>query len=293
VEKELMSRNPLLFLVLGSLTVLPCCSQTSESVAVAIESEGFEMRGRFFPASEAGPHATVLLIPGYPGNPDDVLGMGARLSRQGINVLMVNPRGMHQSEGTFTFAGSLRDIDAAFRWLRTAEVMDPYNIDTTNIFLGGYSWGGGMSLAYAATNPQAQRLISIAGNDHGEFIREFQRNEPYAEMIMDMLRSTIAPEGPVRSDLEATTQELVEGEEVYGLRENANRLSNRSILLVGGWDDTGVTVDRILLPFYRALEEHGAEDVTFLVYHDDHGFGEVRDELAADIATWIDERVHR
>jgi hypothetical protein len=52
-------------------------------------------------------------------------------------------------------------------------------------------------------------------------------------------------------------------------------------------------VDRILLPFYRALEEKGAEDVTFLVYHDDHSFGKVRDGLASDIATWIEERVQR
>ncbi|MGD8698633.1 MAG: alpha/beta fold hydrolase [Gemmatimonadales bacterium] len=283
----------LLLLALGSLTAVPAYAQSPESVAVAIDSEGFVMRGRFFPSGQTGPHATLLIIPGYPGNPNDVLGMGARLSREGISVLMVNPRGMHESEGTFTFAGSLRDIDAAYRWLRTSEATDGFNIDTTNIFLGGYSWGGGMSLVYAATNPQAQRLISIAGNDHGEFIREFQRNEPYAEMILEMLRSTVAPEGPVRSDLEATLRELVEGEEVYGLRENAGRLSDRSILMIGGWNDTGVTVDKVLLPFYRALEEHSAEDVTFHVYHDDHGFSRVRDKLTSDIVEWIEQRVRR
>jgi pimeloyl-ACP methyl ester carboxylesterase len=141
VKEELVSRTPLLFLVLGSLTAVPACSQTREPVALAIDSEGFEMRGRFFPASAAGPRPTLLLIPGYPGNPEDVLGMGAALSREGINVLMVNPRGTHQSEGTFTFAGSLRDIEAAYRWLRSSAKTDRYNIDTTNIFLGGYSWG--------------------------------------------------------------------------------------------------------------------------------------------------------
>jgi dienelactone hydrolase len=281
----------LLLLALGSLTAVPAYAQSPESVAVAIVSEGFEMRGRFFPASEAGPRPTLLLIPGYPGNPDDVLGMGARLSREGINVLMVNPRGTHGSEGTFTFAGSLRDIGAAFRWLQTPEVTERYNIDTANVFLGGYSFGGGMSLAYAATDPSAQRLISIAGNDHGEFIREYQRNQPFAKAMNEMLRSTQAPEGPVRFDLEATLTELAEDQEVYGLRENAPRLSDRSILLIGGWSDTGVTVDRVLLPFYRALEEHGAHDVTFLVYHDDHSFARVRDKLAADIAEWIEERV--
>lgn len=289
-----MSRNPLLALVLANLTVLPACSQTREPVAVGIESEGFEMRGRFFPASVAVPRATVLLIPGYPGNPDDVLGMGARLSREGINVLMVNPRGMHDSEGTFTFGGSLRDIGAAFRWLWTSDAIHRFQIDTAKIFLGGYSWGGGMSLAYAATDSQARRLISIAGNDHAEFIREYQRNESFAETISDMLRRSQAPEGPIRFDsVGAGLRELAEGQEVYGLRENADRLSERSILLVGGWEDTAVTVDRILLPFYRALEQHGAGDITFLVYHDDHGFGRVRDKLAADIAEWIQERVRK
>ena len=288
-----MSRNLLLLLALGSLTALPAFAQQPEPVEVAIDSEGYAMRGRFFTSGTAGPHATLLLIPGYPGNPEDVLGMGARLSLKGINVLMVNPRGMHDSEGTFTFAGSLQDIGAAFRWLRTSEALARFNIDTANVFLGGYSWGGGMSLAYAATDPRAQKLISIAGNDHGEFIREFERNEPFAETILDMLRSTQAPEGPVRFDLEATLTELAEGQEAYGLRENAQRLSDRSVLLIGGWKDTGVTVDRVLLPFYRALESNGTEDVTFLVYHDDHGFARVRDKLASDIAEWIEERVRK
>jgi dienelactone hydrolase len=267
IREELVFRSLLQVLVLGSLTTLPAFTQQPEPVRVTIDSEGYAMRGRFFPSTTTGPRATVLLVPGYPGNPDDVLGMGARLSQEGINVLMVNPRGTHESEGTFTFAGSLRDIGAAFHWLRSSDVIEEFQIDTSNIFLGGYSWGGGMSLAYAATDPQAQRLISIAGNDHGEFIREFQRNESFAAVILDMLQSTQAPDGPVRFDLEASLTELVEGQAVYGLRENAQRFSDRS------------------------LEEHGAEDVTFLVYHDDHGFTRVRDKLASDIAEWIEERV--
>lgn len=288
-----MSRSLMLVLILSSQTSIFACGRAGEPVPVSIDSEGFEMRGRFFPAATGGPGPTVLLIPGYPGNPEDVLGMGARLSEHGINVMMVNPRGTHASEGTFSFAGSLQDIDAAFRWLWSSEASDLFRIDTANIFLGGYSWGGGMSLAYAATNPRARRLISIAGNDHGEFIREYERNESYADAISNMLRRTMAPEGPVRGDFEAGLRELAEGQGVYGLRENAQRLADRSILLIGGWQDTGVTVDKILLPLYRALEKHGAEDVTFLVYHDDHAFAQVRDTLAADIVDWIEERVRR
>jgi hypothetical protein len=38
---------------------------------------------------------------------------------------------------------------------------------------------------------------------------------------------------------------------------------------------------------YRALKDAGADKVTFLVYHTDHGFGSVRQRLASDIAEWL------
>jgi hypothetical protein len=38
-----------------------------------------QLRGRSFQARGAGPHPTLLLIPGWPGNPKDVPGMGERL----------------------------------------------------------------------------------------------------------------------------------------------------------------------------------------------------------------------
>jgi hypothetical protein len=144
-----------------------------------------------------------------------------------------------------------------------------------------------MAMAYSATDPEVSRVISIAGTDHGEFIREFHRNEEMASEIRAMLLSTQAPEGPIRFDLEFTLMELREGQGTYGLRENADELSDRRILLIGGWEDTGITVEQHLLPLYRALRAEGAEDLTFLVYHDDHGFAQVRELMGSDIADWI------
>ncbi len=282
-----MCRYAGFFLLLGILYPLSVHGQPMTSIGVGIDSDGLRLQGRFFQAAGRGLHPTLLLIPGWPGNPQDVLGLGERLVGHGINVLVVNPRGMHESEGTNTFAGTLRDIGAALRWLRTSEVFERFQIDTANIFLGGHSFGGGMAMAYAAADTGVRRLISIAGTDHGEIIREFERNEAFASAIREMLQRTKAPEGPVRFDLEFGLNELSEGRQVYGLRENAGRLSDRSILLIGGWEDLSTTVDEFMLPLYRSLKDAGAEDVTFLVYHDDHGFGEVRDRMAEDIAAWI------
>lgn len=82
-------------------------------------------------------------------------------------------------------------------------------------------------------------------------------------------------------------RELAENQDVYGLFENSSNLSNRSILLIGGWEDVSITIDYSLLPFYRALKATGANDVTFTVCHADHGFGSVRDQLIKELGRWI------
>jgi dipeptidyl aminopeptidase/acylaminoacyl peptidase len=245
------------------------------------------MQGHFFQAGEEGRYPTVITIPGWPGRPEDVLGLGAALSQHGLNVLVLNPRGLHGSEGTMTFANALEDIAAVLAWVRTPSVAERFGIDTDRLVLGGHSFGGGMALAYAAKDSSVRRLLSVAGNDHGQFIRQYHADEEYAGRMDELVASTRAPDGPAQFDPEHLMRELHDNQSVYGLCENADNLAGRSILLIGGWDDVTVSVDRSLLPFYRALRMAGADDVTFLVYHDDHDFSGVRERLANDIREWI------
>ena len=63
-----------------------------------------------------------------------------------------------------------------------------------NIILGGHSWGGGMSLAYAAGDKSVQRIFSVAGTDHGTFIRKYLASKDYAEMIDTILASALPGE---------------------------------------------------------------------------------------------------
>ena len=149
-------------------------------------------------------------------------------------------------------------------------------------------------MAYAASDPAVKGVISIAGSDHGAFIREFERNDEFASAIREMLLQTQAPEGPIRfQDLDLIIRELSEGQAVFGLRENAGRLADRAILLIGGWEDTNNTIEQNLLPLYRAMVASGADDTSILVYHDDHGFSSVRDELGEDITSWIKDNAGR
>ena len=263
------------------------CSAQSDPNRVLIESSGFKLVAHIFTGIADSPRPTVILVPGWSGGKKDVLGLGLSMIKVGINVIVFAPRGWHDSEGIATFANGLKDIGAVWKWCQKSENLERYGIDRDRLVLGGYSWGGGMSLAYAATDSSVQRVFSISGTDHGQFIRQYQQDEQFSKMIYKALVSTKAPEGPIRFEVSDCVRELAENQDVYGLIENASNLSNRSILLIGGWEDVSVTIDNMLLPFYRALKSTGTTDVTFIVYHATHGFGSVRDRLTKDLCRWI------
>jgi pimeloyl-ACP methyl ester carboxylesterase len=258
-----------------------------EPVSIEFISEDECVRGRFFQAVGEDQPTTLLLVPGWPGTLDDFLGLGPILSRQGINVLEFSPRGLPPSEGIYSHTKALKDIAAAMQWLQQAQVQERFKVITARIVLAGYSNGGGLALAYAARDPSIRRVISFAGNDFGEFARQMQRDAAFAEGMRAWLLSTRAPEGLARFDLDADLQELMAHPDIFGASENAEKLADRSILIFGGWEDQGPTIDQYQLPLYRALKGAGAEKVTFIVYHTDHSFGNVRHRLAADIVEWI------
>ena len=223
--------------------------------------------------------AAVLLVPGWGGGPGDVLGIAGFLSANGVEVFVLTPRGWHESEGEASFHNALDDIETALTWARKRAGHD--------IVIGGHSFGGGMSLAYAARDPSVRQVISVGGTDHGQLIRQYESDPSFAEILDPILAGTAAPEGPIRFSVEASLRELAEGQAIFGLRENAESLGDRSVLMFGGWEDVHTTVDDYLLPLYRSLKAAGASDVKFVVFHTNHGFGNVRESLYQEILGWL------
>jgi pimeloyl-ACP methyl ester carboxylesterase len=226
------------------------------------------------------------MVPGWPGNPDDVANLGAGLSGSGVNMVMFNPRGMHASEGSFSFSNVLADIDAALAWLGLDDIRTRFNIDPAKIALGGHSMGGGLVMVYAGTHPSApRRIIGVAPADVGQAVDDLLNN-PATQASM---RSLLTTPGafPVRiTDIQGTIAQIKADGNRYWLKDAAPKLTERSILLIGGWDDPTVTMEAIL-PFYRALKRGGAPDVTFLSYHDGHQFAIAKQHVATDIANWL------
>src|ERR1700721_1446167 len=82
------------------------------SAQVLIPSHGMEMNGLFYLAGGAGPHPTIVLLHGFPGNEQN-LDLAQAIRRAGWNVLTLHYRGSWGSPGKFSFSNALEDSDAA------------------------------------------------------------------------------------------------------------------------------------------------------------------------------------
>jgi predicted esterase len=267
-------------------------SQTASPIDITIDRMGVLLKGKFHVAKGVGFLPTVLLLQGSPGNETDVLGIGKILSESGINTLTFNYSGTFKSQGRTSLENSLLDIKAAFDFLNNSENIKKFKIDTTSIFLGGYSYGGGMAMTYSIKHPEITTVFSIAGVDWGEYYEEYIRNPEFkkltdANMVkLASLSEQIRFEKGAMPD-EVTKDGIIRLDSTYFLRKRAPQLARKDILIICGWDDPMATVDQYILPVYRALKKEKAQNVQINAFQDGHSFSKSRAELAMVILKWI------
>jgi dipeptidyl aminopeptidase/acylaminoacyl peptidase len=266
-------------------------SQDPIPADITIDRDGVQLKGKFYPAEGEGVLPTIILLQGSPGNPTDVIGLGKRLSQSGINAMTFNYTGTHQSQGEMSFANCLADITAAFKFLKSPNNILTYKIDTASIFLAGYSFGGGMAMTYAIKHQEIPAVISIAGVDWGEFFEDYIHN-PEMKTTTDSGIDKSVTAGILRFEPGSMPKEMgVPGLEKldpdFYTKRNASFLANKDLLIICGWDDPMVTMERYTMPLYRSLKQENAQKVQMTAIQDDHSFSKSRDRLAQVITEWI------
>ena len=154
----------LTILVVGLNNIL--LSQT-KCDTLTFDSKGSKLVGYFF-TSRQSDSPTLLFTQGFMES-GDIWGIGETLSNNGINVFQFDFRGCHNSTGKQGLMNSQEDIEAALIFLNSTVIMNKYKLDPEKIIIGGYSYGGHMSMIYAINHPEIKRIISISGVDLGVF----------------------------------------------------------------------------------------------------------------------------
>src|SRR6266436_1598048 len=82
------------------------------SAQALVPSHGLGMNALFYLAGGVGPHPTIVLLHGFPGNEQN-LDLAQSIRRAGWNVLYFHYRGSWGSEGDFSFSNAMQDTLAA------------------------------------------------------------------------------------------------------------------------------------------------------------------------------------
>ena len=104
--------------------------------------------GLVYVADGKGPHETVVLLHGFPGNEknQDIAHM---LRRGGVNVVIFHYSGSWGSRGTYSFGQAYRDLQAVRLAIEDAAFAQEHRIDRNKVFLAGHSVGGFLTLLAA------------------------------------------------------------------------------------------------------------------------------------------------
>jgi len=243
-----------------------------------IPSHGSKMYSVLYIASGSGPHPTVLMLHGFPGNEKN-LDLAYSIRRAGWNVLVPFNRGAWGSSGTFSFTHALEDAQASIDFLHDSENAKKFRIDEARIVLVGHSMGG-FAAAYAAAHEPlvfAAALIS-AGNLGPASARQRASDPQFWERWNDNASRLVG----------TTAQQLVQEVDSDPAKWNymncVPRLKDRPVLVLEA-DDRNTSDNQELA---NRLRQAGDTHVTEIHMHTDHPFSDRRIAMQAAIVNWLD-----
>ena len=275
-------------LSLISFTLLLGQNKTSNPIEIIFESNGDKIHGWFYKAEGKGPFPTVILLHGFPGWDGDLYELGQNLINEGFNALTFNYSGTWKSEGIWTAKTSIKSVESAIDFLQSQKSIKTFGIDTSNITLIGDSYGGGMALLGSLYSHSVKRVISIAGGDLYVLGKMIEENPDFRKTHQQFLDKCMSDSTVCRGyGGKITHERFLKYKDDFNLKKFAEKLSEKNILLLGGWLDHTITIEDHILPLYRALQKQEAMNLEIYIFNTDHSFKNVRDELRLKIISWL------
>jgi alpha/beta superfamily hydrolase len=130
-------------------------------VELQIKSSGSTMYGFAYTANGEGPHPTIVLLHGLPGNERN-LDIAQNMRRAGFNVIYFNYRGTWGSKGVFKFKNAIEDAGAVVDYLTDSLNSETLKVDTGKIAYVGHSMGAGLALIAGLKDPRIKGVFAVS-----------------------------------------------------------------------------------------------------------------------------------
>ena len=239
-----------------------------------IPSGGVEINGVAYLAAGPGPHPTIVICHGWPGNEKN-LDLAQALRRAGWNAITFNYRGAWGSPGNFRFGQNPEDAKAVLAMLRKPELAAKLGIDTRRIVLAGHSMGGWVTGMVASEDQALAGAILISAGNMG--------------MLPQLLGDRLEAQAAGNSEALAGTSPAIQAAELraqaaaFDLRPRAAGLARQPLLVLTSDDGLKPATDPLVTAVRatsgKVTEGHQATD---------HTWSDARIALATRIHDWLE-----
>ena len=283
----MMFLNKLILVFVITITALSSqAKQLTEYAATSSEltfnSAGDRMSGLAYLAAGAGPHPTILLLHGYPGNEKN-LDVAQAMRSNGWNVVFFHYRGSWGSEGEFSLLNAEQDVQTVLQYITDKDNAAKLRIDHNLISIVGHSMGGHMAIAGILDNPLVNCAVTYDGANMGVsdvgVIADPETNVPW-KAYSDTLFMLNGWSG------DKAEKELKAHGKALNLVRRVNTLNGRPVLLIAADTDV-IPMKSHIKPLLAALRKTSNSNVSYQLIDDDHSFNSSRKELIASTAKFL------
>lgn len=240
-------------------------------VELQIKSSGSTMYGFAYTADGKGPHPTLVLLHGLPGN-ERGLDIAQSMRRAGYNVVYFNYRGSWGSKGTFGFQNAIEDVCAVVDYVSDSLNRETLRVDPEQIFIAGHSMGAGIALIAGLKDPRIKGVVGISVFNPYTLL---QGNSAPGALIS--LKEYLLTLGMLNCDPNKFLNDILENIESYNIEDIVAK-SGKPILVI----------DEHMNNTYFTKYNKG-KNFEYKLWNTDHAFSNRRIALTKEIKNWLDK----
>lgn len=244
-------------------------------VELQIKSAGSTMYGLGYTADGKGPHPTVILLHGLPGN-ERGLDMAQSLRRAGYNVIYFNYRGTWGSKGTFGFQNAIDDASAVVDYLTDSLNRETLRVDPERIVLVGHSMGAGIALIAGLNDPRIKGVVGVSVFNPYTLL---QGDAARGNLIG--LKEYLLTLGMLNCDPDKFLNDILLNLDNYDIEKMVSKSSKPIMVLDEHMNNT----------YFTKYNKTGLFD--YKIWNTDHAFSNKRIALTKEIKNWLDKTLKK
>ncbi|WP_447930474.1 alpha/beta hydrolase family protein [Sphingopyxis fribergensis] len=242
---------------------------------VHIPSGKVAINGIVYIAQGAGPHPTVILCHGLPGN-EKSLDLAQAMRRAGWTVVTFNYRGSWGSPGDYRFSQNLEDADAVLAFARDPANAVKLRIDPKRLVIMGHSMGGWVTALTAAHDKALLGAAMISAGNMG-WLGKLPRDQAVKALGSNGMEALAGTTPALMAD------EIIANTDSFDFVKAAPQLMGTNLFIL--------TSDDGLAPMSNALStaiaKAGGSGMKTMHVATDHSWSDARIRLQAEILRWL------